>query len=870
MGIVPVAVTVIPEYEIHGLIKEGGMGQVYKAWNVSLQRFEAIKFIAPHLLASPEIRELFHREAVAVASLDHENIATLYRWGEAGGKPYLAFKYCDGGSLANRIQGWRLHAGEILGYALELASGLEYAHNHGIVHRDVKPANVLFHEGKLKLIDFGLSKYREEIRETSLTSGAGTPQYMSPDQVRGGPVDHRSDIYSLGVIFYEMAAGRRPFESENLQELLRQVSYDQPPPLAEQRPDLGEAFCGLVHRMLAKDPGDRPQSMTEVIARLRECRQEEAGESQPVRAPAPKPMPERTTLLKPVPPPPLPLLAKIGIVAAAAVMAAFMMNPAAILQMRRWTGGGHRPMPLIAVLPFESVSKDAASVEFCGALDARLAGELVRSVKSREHFAVTPTSEVRSYNIRSVTEAHKRLSADFVFGGTVIKNEGGYEILLSLADASNHRQIKAETIRIERHLLDRFDSTLRDAALRMLPPATRAASVLVATAQAFSDPVAYELTVRAQGLLRQYTGPGPVDTALELLAQAVRLDPKSAEAHAWVAEARVQKWQGTRDWTHLEMAEKSASEALSLNPKLAAVRLASARTAQARGDWEKAIAEFNAAIAANPQDPENYRFAGRVYLDSGRPKDAEAAYRKAVELSPNSWTSHSSLGAFYSRQQRWDAALKEFQRAADLYPESPLAQSNLGAAYYKLDRLEDAARAFTTALQRKPNGLAYSNLGDIRFSQGRYTEAAELFEHAVAERPADAAAWCFLGEACARVPVKAARSREALARSVDLLEKELKVNPRNAETWSRVALAKALLGDVRGARTALGTALKLAPEDASVIYRAARTEARLGGTRIAAGYLLAALDKGYPRSEALREPGLEQARKDPRLRARFP
>jgi serine/threonine-protein kinase len=868
-------VTVIPEYEIHGLIKEGGMGQVYKAWNVSLQRYEAIKFIAPHLLASPEIRELFHREAVAVASLDHENIATLYRWGEAGGRPYLAFKYCDGGSLANRISGRQADREEIIRYALELAAGLEHAHNHGIIHRDIKPANILFHEGKLKLIDFGLSKYKEELRESSLTSGAGTPQYMSPDQVRGGPGDHRSDIYSFGVVLYEMAAGRRPFESENLQELLRQVSVVPPPPLLEERPDLGEAFCGLVHRMLAKDPADRPQSMTEVIERLRECGEEEAGEvsgRRAARRSGLKPLPERTTLLTPTPPSPAPLPApvRIGVVVAAAVMAVVLLNPAAIMRVWRWSGGGPQAMPVIAILPFESVSKDTAAVEFCGALDARLAGELVQSVKSRGHFAVTPASEVRSYNIRSVAEARKRLNADFVFGGTVIRNEGGYEILLSLADASSQQQIKAETIRLERHSLDRFDATLRESALRMLPPTARAASVVVASAQAFSDPVAYELTVRAQGLLRQYTGQGPVDTALELLAQAVRLDPKSAEAHAWMAEARVQKWQGTRDQTHLELAEKSAAEALRHNPKLAAVRFAAGRTAQARGEWEKAIAEFNAAMAANPSDPEAFRFAGRVYMDFGRPKEAEAAYRKAVELSPNSWTSHTSLGAFYSRQQQWDEALKEFQRAADLYPESPLVHSNLGAAYYKLDRLEEAARAFETALQKRPNGYAYSNLGSVRFYQGRYADAAELFEHAVTQRPADAAAWCYLGEALARTPGNAARSREALQRSVDLFERELKVNRRSAETWSRMALAKAFLGDVRGARTAMSEALKLAPEDASVIYRAARTEARLGGTRDAAGHLLAALDKGYSTSEALREPGLEQARKDPRLRARFP
>lgn len=861
MGTFPIPVTVIPDYEIRGLIKEGGMGQVYKAWNISLQRFEAIKFIAPQLLSSPEIRELFRREAIAVASLDHENIAPLYRCGEAEGRPYLAFQYCDGGTLADRIQGRCLDRKELFRYAVELAAGLEYAHRRGVIHCDVKPANALFHQGKLKLIDFGLSKYREDSSGDHMATGVGTPQYMSPDQIRGEPADHRSDIYSFGVILYEMAAGRRPFESRSLSDLLRQVTNDQPAPLAETRPDLGSDFCGLVERMLAKTPSDRPSSMAEVLTALCEC-------SQTGR----RSLADQTTVVTPVPPPvpaPAPPLGKFSLVLAAVAIALLVMNPDMADRLRGWTGAPQGERPLIAVLPFESVSTAPEAKEFCGALDARLAGQLVQSVKARDFFAVTPSSEVHSNSIRSVSEARNRLKADFVFGGTVIKRDDGYEILLSLSDALKQQQIKAETLRVGRQSLDKLDLTLRDTALRMLPPSARAASLLVASAQDFSNPAAYELTVRAQGLLRQYTGEGPVETALELLAQASRLDPESAEPHAWMAEALVQKWQNTRDAKQLELAEQSVSRAVGLGPKLGLVHFAAARTAQARGNYEKAILEFNAAMSANPSDPEIHRFAGRAYADLGRWKEAEAAYRKAIELNPNSWTSYTSLGAFFGRQQRWDAALKEFAKAAELYPDIPATQTNLGAAYYKLNRLEEAAKAYELALQQQPNAVAYVSLGAVRFYQGRYAEAADLFEHAVAQRPVDAASWCYLGEALARVTGNSARSREAFRKSAGLFEAELKVNPRAASTWSRLGLAKAFLGDASGASEAINQALKLAPSDASVIYRAARTEAQLGAARKAADFLLAALDKGYSTSEALREPGLEQARNDPRLRARF-
>lgn len=875
MGTVPVLVPAIPDYQIHGLIKEGGMGQVYKAWNISLERFEAIKFIAPRLLASAEIRELFHREAIAVASLDHENIATLYRCGETGGNPYLAFQYCDEGSLSNRMQGRQIPPAELYGYAVALAAGLNHAHRHGIVHCDIKPANVLFHEGKLKLIDFGLAKYREEPLGNHLARGAGTPDYISPDQIRGEPPDVRSDIYSFGVILYEMAAGRRPFESANLHDLLRQVCRDQPAPLAELRPDLDAAFTRLVHRALAKVPGARPQAMSEVLTVLHECCEKPAA-APPDRTPTPpgtpRPPEQMTTVVSdlgaPVPTPPK-FWKKLAPLLAALLFAILLMNPSALDWLRNWAGAAPLGKPLIAILPFESVSRDGAAVEFCAALDSRLAGELVQSVKSRELFAVSPSSEVRSFNIRSVAAARNRLKADFVFGGTVIKSESGYEILLALSDASRQQQIKAETIRIDRQSLDRFDWTLRDAALRMLPPSTRAASLVVASAQPFSNPAAYELAVRAQGLLRQYTGPGPVDTAVELLTQAVRLDPASAEAHAWLAEARVQKWQHTRDKSQVDLAEESCSRALALNPRLAAVHFAAARTAQAHGDYEKAATEFNAAIAMNPTDPETYRFLARVYSELRRPSDAEAAYRKAIELNPGSWTAYSSLGVYYTRQEKWDAALREFTKARDLYPEVSTVHVNLGSAYYKLDRLEDAAMAYQTALERQPDAVAYSSLASVRFYQRRYPDAVSLFERAVALNPVYASTWGYLGEALAQVSGGSARSNQAFRRAVDLLEADLKVNPKSATTWSRLALAKVFLGDAAGSMTANSQALKLAPDDASVLYRAARIEARLGATKRAADLLLAALDKGYPTGEARREPGLEVVRRDPRLRARL-
>jgi len=267
-------------YSILRKLGAGGMGEVYLARDTGLGREIALKVLPAELRQDPDRRTRFLREARAVAALKHANVATIYEIGEAGGRDYIAFEYVEGPSLEQRLRGPRLTLAELLDLAVPLADGLAHAHERGIVHRDLKAANVVLTErGQPKLLDFGLAKLESRSagkeKTTTLTlSGAifGTPGAMSPEQALGRPVDERSDVFSFGSLLHEMAAGRPAFSGATVMETMDAVIHAEPEPLGRLRPDLPAELAGIVSKALRKDPGERYQHVTDLLADLRHLR----------------------------------------------------------------------------------------------------------------------------------------------------------------------------------------------------------------------------------------------------------------------------------------------------------------------------------------------------------------------------------------------------------------------------------------------------------------------------------------------------------------------------------------------------------------------------------------------------------------------
>lgn len=286
----------IGPYEIQETIGRGGMAAVYRAYQPSLDRVVAIKVISAHLASEPEFMERFRQEARAIARLSHPNILIVHDFGEENGVPYLVMELVDGPTLADLIEK-EIALEEIPPLAIQVASGLDYAHSRGIVHRDIKPQNVLLtSEGRAVLADFGLARMMENAQRLTMSGGiVGTPEYMSPEQAAGRATDHRTDIYALGVILYEMAAGSRPFTAETPLGVLMKHLQEPVPPLRQYRPELPLALEAVMATALAKKPEERYQSAGELVRAYQEaCRSPDASVST-----APTGAPKATT-----PPPP--------------------------------------------------------------------------------------------------------------------------------------------------------------------------------------------------------------------------------------------------------------------------------------------------------------------------------------------------------------------------------------------------------------------------------------------------------------------------------------------------------------------------------------------------------------------------------------
>jgi serine/threonine protein kinase len=265
--------TRLGKYQIHAEIGRGGMGAVYRAYDPTLDRFVALKVLAPHLVWEKEFVERFLREARAAARLKHPNIVTIYDVGRASGWYYFAMDYLQGRTLAEIIQQrGEASAEETLRILRPLADALDYAHSRGLIHRDIKPSNIIVgEEGNVALTDFGIVRAAQATRLTKAGTVMGTPEYMAPEQARGDEVDPRTDQYSLGIVAYELLAGNAPFEEESTPTLLYKIVHEAPPPLRAARPDLPEAVERVMTRALAKQRQERYRSCGEFVDALEQA-----------------------------------------------------------------------------------------------------------------------------------------------------------------------------------------------------------------------------------------------------------------------------------------------------------------------------------------------------------------------------------------------------------------------------------------------------------------------------------------------------------------------------------------------------------------------------------------------------------------------
>jgi TolB-like protein/tRNA A-37 threonylcarbamoyl transferase component Bud32 len=518
----------ISHYEILEKLGEGGMGVVYRARDQKLGRDVALKVLAESISTDSERHSRFEREARAIAALKHPNIITVYSIEEAEGIRFITMEYMGGDNLSAEITEGGLPLDRLLDVAVLIAGALAKAHGEGIVHRDLKPANIMRDaDGQLKILDFGLAKLHETALEKDETIAGdtdgvtmegtilGTAAYMSPEQAEGRVVDARSDVFTLGIVLYEMATGRRPFEGSSTISTLSAILKDEPPPIGEQRPNLPGGLAAVIERCLAKNPEERYATAADVRRDLQLVRE---GDS-------PKPS------------------ARNGGISGAkrfAVPVAALLVVAAIVVIAMMMRGGETRAPeatvirSLAVLPFSNLSQNASDDYFSDGITDVLTTELVRLAELKV-IARNAAARFKG-STKPPAEIAKELGVEALLSGTVVRGGGQVRITAQLARAVSDQVIWADSYeRSEGNVLSLQGEVARAIAGAIALELTPEEVTRLGEDRSV-DPRALDEYLKGRYLWNQRTGES-LRAALKHFQKAVEIAPEFALGHAGVADA---------------------------------------------------------------------------------------------------------------------------------------------------------------------------------------------------------------------------------------------------------------------------------------------------------------------------------------------
>jgi eukaryotic-like serine/threonine-protein kinase len=825
-------------YEIVKFLGAGGMGEVYEAVDRELGEPVALKLI--HHDAGVHERQLaqFRGEVQLARRVTHRNVCRIFdiacEQREEGLITFLTMELLHGETLSARLQrDGRLKEEDAKTIASHLCQGLEAVHHAGVLHCDLKCSNIMLagqcQDLRAILMDFGIARGLQAANDphssnTSTIAALGSPAYASPEQLLRKPLTAATDIYSLGIVLFEMVTGVRPFYDQSaMAEALRRL-VDDPPAPSDFVDGLEKNWNETILRCLQRDPARRFPSPGEIAEAL--------GNKHSVM--------RRHRLF-----------AGLGAVMLLVIffVTAFhgRLWPASLPEKR-----------YIAVLPFDSVSSNAGDQAAAEGLAESLSNDLAQLGNSGGSFWVVPWSEVQKRARSGTGQIASSLGVNLLIGGAVERQPGKIRMRVFLKDAATMKQLRfgqwdipqAEMATMEDALLEQMCAILQ---LQMRPEMRRRLPV-----NDSAIPGIFEYYEQGKGYLARRNAQS-TDQAISLLQKVIEKDRSFAPAYAELALAFSWKYRNTKDPQWYAQAKKACTQALSMNDRLARAHLALGSITMDSGHPEEAVRELERTLELEPANNDAMNLLPRAYDAEGRTLQAETLLKEAIRQAPGSWVNYNDLGNFYFHHAQYQQSEALFRVATELAPDNPRAFSNLGGVYVALGKYAEAKSVLIRAAALNPTAGTYSNLGTASFRLGQYAESADMFRKAAELHPGDDRLWRNLGDAYSLSPKKS-EAAAAYARAIEAADRNLMLRPKDGQLLENIAFCYAKLGRKRDAEQALAKASAVSRNDPEFLFTSAVVHELAGQRARALALLCSAIRTGYSAAEIEHTPELSQLR----------
>ena len=846
-------------YEILRILGQGGMGAVYQARDRELDRMIALKVIRPELATDPAILQRFKQELILARNITHKNVVRIYDLGEADGVRFITMEYVDGEDLRTMLRNHgKFSTSQAIPMIEQVCRALDAAHSEGVIHRDLKPQNIMRDkQGRVVVMDFGLARSLGDSGMTQTGAIVGTMEYMSPEQALGAQLDQRSDIFSVGLIFYELLTGKSPYHADTAIASLMRRTREVAKPASDVENTVPRSLSAIVSRCLEREPANRYHSVVELLQQLNawEANPNISAEALSKMIPHPIIHPSRFNL-------DLPGRRWMWIAAAVLVvmMAAFvgrtlLSRPGARTQEAAKGIPALSQGKYVAILPLKIVGDEKALGYVGDGVEEALAAKLFQL--KEVHLASSSAVERVAAKDLPVSKLAHELGVNLVLQGMVQGSSEKLSVILNLYDAATGNRLwSQEFAGIPQDLLTLEDQIYGSVVNALaLKPSTE--EIARTGAHPTENVKAYDLYLQGRNILRNSHNAADLRQAGTLFEQAIDKDSNFALAYAGLADASLRLYGESKESIWAQKATLAAQQAERLSSTLPEVHLSLGSVYSTTGKNAQAITELKRALELAPNSDEAYRRLGDAYLANGQSDDAILAYQKAVEANAYFWLNHNSLGTAYFTRGDTAKALPPYQKVAELAPDNPMGYENIGSIYLREGKWTEAIPQFQKALTIAPDSFTYSNLGTAYFFLKNYDEAVKMYAKATEMTPNNEELFGNLGDAY-RWSGHSDQAAAAYDKAISLAFQQLQVNPRSANTMGDLAVYYAKKGDARNALQYIQQARSINPQDVQLMYWEAVAKTLVGKPEDALKALKLAMEKGYPAQEAWTDPDLQK------------